>query len=408
MSDMWALPNPEGSPIEKINYDVYLENIDPELRSLISDNPTKEEILRAFAYYHQNLLNYFNRHDDTFKYWANIHTHGSFGPGGGTVLPSPYLAWLDGIYDTNAWGWTPLGYPTSHGRAWSPDKTKQAIACAVAPHLRVYEAPAGTVEEPGWPVIPTVGSWSSLSSAGDVDWSPDGTRIVVAHPEAPYYTVIDVATKTAEPGWPAIDGTGFRCAWSPDGQYLALTHSGGATYTVIDVTTKTKVTGLPAVAGPPAGLSFSPDSNLLAMGVSGANTAQRPTLISLVTKLRATWLDAHTSWESKLVFLPDGVNLFVANYTDSGSSTSSDLGVVNINTEALVLGPVAGHTNIYSLAADPGGGRIAVGIRAGGAYVHDTTDLSVLAGPLDDQTSVAHGPPHAISFAYGPNGSLTT
>ena len=79
------IPNPPNSPIEKIPEDFLIDNVKPELLNILSDNPTKDEILRAFAFYDDALKLYIQRHEREFKYWANIHTHGGFAGGGGSA-----------------------------------------------------------------------------------------------------------------------------------------------------------------------------------------------------------------------------------------------------------------------------------------------------------------------------------
>jgi len=132
-----GLPNPPNSPIEKIPEDFLIDNVRPELLNILSDNPTKDEILRAFAFYDDALNLYIQRHEREFKYWANTHTHGGFAGGGGPAEFSG--SWLLGLSamttaitpksDTGAfddWGTmnTPDGTAVPRSLYWDPNTDK--------------------------------------------------------------------------------------------------------------------------------------------------------------------------------------------------------------------------------------------------------------------------------------------
>lgn len=121
--DINAIPNPPGSPIEKILSDTVWENIEPHVRSALSENPTKDEILRAFSYYDRVLADYIQRHEDALTYWANIHTHDALAEGGGSEFPQNGLL---AIRDTMK----AVENPTAGGTlTWNP-KASPPLSCS--------------------------------------------------------------------------------------------------------------------------------------------------------------------------------------------------------------------------------------------------------------------------------------
>ncbi|MFE5512242.1 beta-propeller fold lactonase family protein [Streptomyces sp. NPDC056529] len=78
---------------------------------------------------------------------------------------------------------------------------------------------------------------------------PSGRRVFVANTQAPYVTVIDVATDTAQHIDVASTG-GRGVAFTPDGQYALVTVENSSTIAVIDVDTLRVTRHIPTGSGP--------------------------------------------------------------------------------------------------------------------------------------------------------------
>ena len=105
MLDLNATPNPPGSPVEKLLTESMLDNSQPQLRAMLSDNPTKEELLKALFHLDDKVDSFLRRHARILEQWANIHTH----PEAGGALVDPVLwigaessGWDSGVYATFA------------------------------------------------------------------------------------------------------------------------------------------------------------------------------------------------------------------------------------------------------------------------------------------------------------------
>lgn len=137
--------------------------------------------------------------------------------------------------------------PSSNAQwcAWSPDGTKLAVAHSGTGYIFVYN----------------VSDWSKITITGGVvpsvasgcAWSPDGTKLAVAHFNSPYLTVYNVSD------WSKITLTGGnptancrKCEFSPDGTILAaITDSNAAAlfiYNVADWSQITPAGGIPGIA----------------------------------------------------------------------------------------------------------------------------------------------------------------
>lgn len=220
MSDMWALPNPPGSPVEKIPYDVYLENIEPHLASILSENPTKEEILRAFTFYNESLLRYFSRYDTTFKYWANIHTHVSFG--GALAPPGDFWAWYWWASDP---AWEIENEDVLGTTGWPSTTGGDPFISSVA----VYrQAVAALNNNAG---VDTEGVTTSFTLRNTF---PDAESALLSYP----YTMVLVLNAQTLPSFGStnIISTGRY-------QYLALRNEGGVSFWYVTTGFETKYLG---------------------------------------------------------------------------------------------------------------------------------------------------------------------
>ena len=108
-----------------------------------------------------------------------------------------------------------LRHPDDYrGSAWSADGTRFAFASYTdtGSELRIVEAATGTsIAIRRWePAVPV-----------DLDWSPDGTRLVVAVGDGPDAGVATIAPDGTDERR-ISDRVAWRVRWSPDGSTIAL------------------------------------------------------------------------------------------------------------------------------------------------------------------------------------------
>ncbi|MCA8961924.1 MAG: PD40 domain-containing protein, partial [Planctomycetes bacterium] len=146
--------------------------------------------------------------------------------------------------------------------AWSPDGASLAIGCPRELLL--------------WNVVDdTSRSIPAPTSMGQIDWSPDGRRIVACDnsgSRALYVMTVDSAeTRTLTVPY-GVD----RVAWRPDGQQLAYLTSGGEG-AILDAATLETVTPFGSLRGYGLRFAWKPDSTLFAFsGPPGVVIVQRP------------------------------------------------------------------------------------------------------------------------------------
>lgn len=174
------------------------------------------------------------------------------------------------VYDTATWLPIPLpsGIGTVRGCKFSPDGTKLAVAHSSAPQIDVLNTTGGT-----WSKILFT---PALPGAGySCDFSPDGALLAVGHASAPYLTVFNVSDwSKVYLTWGEPPGTGQGVAFSPNGALLAVAHSTSPYLTIYNTSDWSKVT---ITGGNPGGTAnecaFSPDGTLLAVSHSGGSYA---------------------------------------------------------------------------------------------------------------------------------------
>ena len=352
--ELERIPNPSGSSGKKLLTSSMLDNSQPKLRSLLSEDPTQEEILKSFAYTDDKISDYMRRHNLVLEEWANTHAHagngylllrGAYGRVGSVVLPAAqttvvvtHSGWVTPrpgeiqVQPMDSGGWLSAtstkfivraitattfeivvnaapGVDVLFGWLWQPALTgAQAIDVTFVPVLRK----AGlVVSHVGSPYLTgsVMGStsimfdWPTLVGIGrGVAFSPDGTLLAVAHDSSPFLTVIDIATGAIVTGYPTLAGSGRGVAFSPDGTLIAVAHAISPYLTVIDVATGAIVTGYPTLAGTGQGVAFSPDGTLLAVA---HYTTPYLTVIDVATKA------TQPGW-----YQPPGTGLSLAWSTD--------------------------------------------------------------------------------------------
>ena len=176
----------------------------------------------------------------------------------------------------------------AYGCAFSPDGTKLAVAHGGSPFITVYNTSDWSkIANPA--VLPA-------STANGCAFSPDGTKLAVAHTISPFITVYNTSdwSKIANPAvLPA--GAANGCAFSPDGTKLAVAHGGSPFITVYNTSDWSKIAN-PAVlpASTAYGCAFSPDGTKLAVAHAGSpfitvyNTSDLVLDSALMAQMRST------------------------------------------------------------------------------------------------------------------------
>lgn len=325
MTEFTRSPDPLGAPIDKIFTESNLEQLKWKLQGLLSEQPTKEEVIKAVLAEHENMTHYMDRHNRVLEGWANTHRHTTLIEGGPTALiigsnlaimhsNSPYLT---ARFEVD--GSTKSDYPALSGSHWdvqvSPDKKRIVHTQDL---IQVIKLETGDIET-GWPTI------AAGSSRRRIRFSPDGTKFALGYSESgEHYSVMDVATKTRIKGGvelPAPPSGSIVCnalAWSPDNKYLAVGFEGGTSsdrLRIIDLDTNMNIT-VPFMSEHVRCLDWSLSGGLLAIGqVSGALEFWDVSDINAVAistgwpSILGTFLDVHfNASATKLAFARDGHN----------------------------------------------------------------------------------------------------
>ncbi len=339
MAEIGDIPNPAGSPLTKLLTTPMLDDPQPQLRAMLSGDPTPEAILKSFAHTDEKVSGYQRRHNRQLEEWANTHAHpgggggdgymlirGAYGRAGSVVLPAAqtkvvvaHSGWMTPrqgevyVQPLSTGGWLSAtstkyivraltattfeivvdaapGVDVLFGWLWQPALIgSQALDVTIVPVLRKAglvtahsNSPFLTGSVADLPEI--LFDWPALAGTGrGVAFSPNGALIAAVHSTSPQLTVIDVATEAIVSGYPSLAGTGDGngVAFSPDGALIAAAHASFPRLTVIDVATGVEVTGYPSLPSVGNGVAFSPDGTLLA-----AAHANSPflTVINVATK----------------------------------------------------------------------------------------------------------------------------
>ena len=153
---------------------------------------------------------------------------------------------------------------TVYGCQYSPDGSRLAMAHNTSPFITIYDtstSPYTKITNPS--TLPT-------GNGRNCAWNPNGSRLAVGHVNSPYITIYDTTTtpytKISDPATlPGAQVNGLD--WSPDGKYLIATFSASPYIIIYDTTTTpyTKIsdpTILPASSGK---AKYSPDGTMLAI-----------------------------------------------------------------------------------------------------------------------------------------------
>ncbi len=199
---------------------------------------------------------------------------------------------------------------------------------------------------------------ATLRGAGEVAWSPDGTRLLARDPNAPLEAavIVNVATGETAHELPGMLKAG-SVAWSPDGSLVATGDERGPTV-LWEAATGKRLPSLPEEMRYQWELSFSPDGALLA----GRNI--RDYSVAVVdTATGAVVGNIETGDEGwGIAFGPDGDLIATVNWdgTDleggEGEGETIELRTVPDGRRVTVIGPAP---YVRWIGFSPDGGRLA-------------------------------------------------
>lgn len=168
------------------------------------------------------------------------------------------------VYDTATWTRTAVSW--SGGQVndleFSPDGSMLAVAHSTpSPYLTIYNTSTWTAISDGGIAV--------TSTAWGVSFSPDGSRLAIAHNGSPYLTVLNTAdwTTRAAPAT-APSGNCLCVDYSADGQRLAVTSSTAPRIFIYDVSDMSSLSAPTISSGNPNSVEWSPDRSMLAVGMA--------------------------------------------------------------------------------------------------------------------------------------------
>lgn len=188
---------------------------------------------------------------------------------------SPYLYFYDWNSGSPVRLSNPATLPTGqiYEMEFSPDGRYLAVAHDASPFITFYDLNSGS------PVKVSDPAALPPNDAETVGWSPDGRYLVVGHQASPYITIYDWNTgspvKISNPSSLPV-GTVYDLEWSPDGRYLVVSQSSTPYFSVYDWDT-----GSPVKLSNPAfiptsqdiyagSMTWSPDGRYLVLPQSSA------------------------------------------------------------------------------------------------------------------------------------------
>ena len=152
-----------------------------------------------------------------------------------------------------------------NGLAFSPDGTKLAIAHSTTPFVTILNTST-------WAALSNPATLPASTGWG-VAWSPDGSKLAVAHSTSPFMTVYNTSdwSKMANPASLPTD-IGNAVAFSPDNSKIALAMASAPWIRVFNASDLSNASVVPSVssAGSANTIAYSPDGTRLAVGITSA------------------------------------------------------------------------------------------------------------------------------------------
>ncbi len=156
---------------------------------------------------------------------------------------------------------------------------------------------------------------ATMSGAGEIAWSPDGSRLLTKDPSAPHETAVIIDVESGET---VHELTGMLraggVAWSPDGRLVATGDERGPTI-LWNAATGERLAPLPETMRYQWGLTFSPDGTLLA----GRNIRDYSvTVIDTTTGAVVMGIDSGFDEGWGIAFRPDGELIATVAWYEEG------------------------------------------------------------------------------------------
>lgn len=275
--------------------------------------------------------------------------------------------------------------PIVFGVAFSPDGKQIATLSESGPsYLRLWDATTGEkLHEVK--LLGGGGGFTFATTAGNLSYSPDGTRIVVAYTN-PLAGIVDTASGKVALGMMHNSSTA-SVAFSPDGRNVLTVEAKDGTPVIWDAEKGTKIMTL-TVESPVTAAAFSPDGSQIVGGGEAVQLwdAKTGDLITTLPGYESEYINAP-------VFSPDGKLLAVPGYP---------FRVYDLPTQTELYTKTIGARTV---AFSPDGSRLATaGFEAAGVWDAKTGDMIFLAGHPAGVDSVAFSPDSSLLVTGGSDG----
>jgi len=290
------------------------------------------------------------------------------------------------------------------GLAWSPDGTRLAtlgtMSWVIEPWDRRHGEPKLWDAREGTLVATLEGHWTS---AVDMEWSHDGTRLATAHADTTVRTW-DGTTGAALSEWKGHRLPVVAVAWSHDDALLASASKDG-TARVWNSTTGAEQFVLREHEGAVVMVRWEPHGKYLATASLDRSTK----LWNLETTRAPTTLPGTSFDLEDVVWAPDGEHLAVVGHTGgSAGFATSEVRIWGGQGES--LSNLQGHTDVVrAWAWSPDGKRLATASLDHSARIWDAgtgEPLAVLRGHAEQISALAWSPDGTRLVTGGGDGTV--
>jgi len=232
------------------------------------------------------------------------------------------------------------------------------------------------------------GTPTLVGAANSVAFSPDGTKLAIAHNTNPGLTVLNTANWSAVTTGIVLNANMTSVAFSPDGTRLTIAYPGAGADNVFVVNTSNwaLVTNSIGITNSPGAIAYSPDGTMLAIRTQTAISVYYTANYSL----RFTAATSTNPTYGAVAFSPDGAT--IASNIESGSGFA----VHTVSTGARVVNLPGVPGLVTDLRYSPDGTLLAVAYtKAPYLTVFNTgswTAVQTLTAPVGIGRGVAFSP----------------
>lgn len=224
------------------------------------------------------------------------------------------------IYETT--GYTklanPSALPAGNGRAvaFNLAGTLLAVGCATTPFIKVYNVTSIT-DPSTWTAVSGISALAG--QVNDLAFSPDGTRLVIAHSSSPGFTILETSGWTVVTNPSTLPGTnGAGCAFNVTGTLMALLGGSGTRliiYSTSDFNTNYTPGTQPTytAGGGVTPLAFNPAGTVLICCTTGSPPVKGYNVSDWSNITISTY--SGVSAGNSCAFSPDGTYLMVSYAT---------------------------------------------------------------------------------------------